>query len=106
MGFPVNMTFWSGSRGKKIGRELMQSLVVTLVTWFAGPTPGAAQIAAAPHNPPIVCVSNASRGIREVNSVNNSVIVAGRFPNSANGVAITPDGLIAAPRDDAEDDSE
>ena len=48
--------FWSTTRGRKLLRELLQTTVVSLITWFAGPTPGVAQEKPAPQASQIVCV--------------------------------------------------
>jgi YVTN family beta-propeller protein len=40
----------------------------------------------------IIYVSNAARGITEVNSLNNSVIATAPFGGNATGIAVTPDG--------------
>src|SRR5260370_5230130 len=89
--------------GRSLQGWLVQSLVITLITWFGGPTPSAGQATSrtlASH-PAIVYVSNAGGGITEINSANNSVIATAPFPNNANGVAITPDGrrMYATNRD-------
>ena len=81
---------------------LVRSVLITLITWFGGPTPGAAQNTGnAASSPPIVYVSNGGGGITEVNTANNSVIATAPFPNNANGVAVTPDGqrMYASNRD-------
>lgn len=80
-------------KGDRRTAWLLRSVLVTLVTWFAGPTPAAAQNTGnAPSVPPIVYVSNAAGGITEVNTANNSVIATAPFANNANSVAVTPDG--------------
>ena len=89
--------------GRSLQGWLVQSLVITLITWFCGPTPSAGQATstAVASPPAIVYVSNAGGGITEVNTANNSVIATAPFPNNANGVAITPDGrrMYATNRD-------
>jgi YVTN family beta-propeller protein len=75
---------------------------MTLVTWFGGPTPAAAQVASGSVPPAaIVYVSNGGGGITEINGANNSVIATAPFPNNANGVVVTPDGrrMYASNRD-------
>jgi YVTN family beta-propeller protein len=97
-----------GSRFATILREhsfrrgLQCSVLTTLVTWFGGPTPAAAQVASGSVPPAaIVYVSNGGGGITEINSANNSVIATAPFPNNANGVVVTPDGrrIYASNRD-------
>jgi len=67
---------------------LVRSALITLITWFGGPTPGAAQITGnAASNPPIVYVSNGGGGITEVNTANNSVIARAPFPSNSGEVA-------------------
>jgi DNA-binding beta-propeller fold protein YncE len=89
--------------GRFLSGWLVQTLMITLITWFGGPTPSAAQVTSAtlPSRPAIVYVSNGGGGITEVNTANNSVIATAPFPNNANGVAITPDGrrMYASNRD-------
>src|SRR5215472_6998396 len=83
-------------------KPLLQSALVTLITWFGGPTPGAAQNTGnAATNPPIVYVGNGGGGITEINAANNSVIATAPFPNNANGIVVTPDGqrIYASNRD-------
>jgi YVTN family beta-propeller protein len=80
----------------------MCSVLMTLVTWFGGPTPALAQSApGSASRPAIVYVSNGGGGITEINSANNSVIATAPFPNNANGVVVTPDGrrIYATNRD-------
>jgi YVTN family beta-propeller protein len=97
-----------GSRFATILREhafrrgSLCSVLMTLVTWFGGPTPAAAQVASVSVPPAaIVYVSNGGGGITEINSANNSVIATAPFPNNANGVVVTPDGrrMYATNRD-------
>src|SRR5215469_8966157 len=77
----------------RLRKPLLQSALVTLITWFGGPTPGAAQNTGnAATNPPIVYVGNGGGGITEINAANNSVIATAPFPNNANGIVVTPDG--------------
>jgi len=72
---------------------VLECVVITLLTWFAGPTPSAAQSnQGTSPGPAIVYVSNGGGGITEVNAANNSVIATAPFPNNANSVAVTPDG--------------
>jgi len=83
-------------------RSLVQTTVLSLLTWVWGPTPAAAQQTGnLPAGPPIVYVSNGGGGITEVNTANNSVIATAPFPSNANGVAVTPDGrrMYATNRD-------
>ncbi len=69
--------------GKLAQNWLVRSVLITLITWFGGPTPGAAQgTGNAVSNPPIVKVSNGSGGITEVNTANNSVIATAPFPSN------------------------
>lgn len=89
----TRMRSWANQRKFGSGRWVLQSVLITLVTWFGGPTPGAAQNTGnLPAGPPIVYVANAGGGITEVNAANNSVIATAPFPNNANSVAVTPDG--------------
>ena len=76
--------------------------MLSLLTWFLGPTPAAAQDSGnLPPGPAIVYVSNGGGGITEVNTANNSVIATAPFPNNANAVIVTPDGrrMYATNRD-------
>ena len=67
---------------------LVRSVLITLITWFGGPTPGAAQnTGSATTTPPIVYVSNGGGGITEVNTANNSVIATAPFPSNSGQVA-------------------
>jgi YVTN family beta-propeller protein len=72
----------------------MQSIVITLVTWFGGPTPSAAQATsnAVGSHPVIVYVTNTSGGITEVNAANNSVIATAPFGGVGAAAAVTADG--------------
>ena len=85
---------WHGIvEGARAHKTALQSVALTLITWFGGPTSGAAQnTGSLPASPPIVYVSNAGGGITEVNAANNSVIATAPFANNANGVVVTPDG--------------
>src|SRR5690348_15170564 len=79
--------------GARIRKAALQSVAITLIVWFVGPTSGAAQnTGSLPASPPIVYVSNVGGGITEVNAANNSVIATAPFANNANGVVVTPDG--------------
>src|SRR5437016_2124647 len=83
-------------------RFLVQTTMLSLLTWFLGPTPAAAQDSGnLPPGPAIVYVSNGGGGITEVNTANNSVIATAPFPNNANAVIVTPDGrrMYATNRD-------
>ncbi len=72
---------------KMAQKWLVRSVLITLITWFGGPTPGAAQDTGnAASNPPIVYVSNGGGGITEVNTANNSVIATAPFPSSRGNV--------------------
>jgi YVTN family beta-propeller protein len=104
MQFAKKVSSWATVRpGRSLQGCLGQSVVITLITWFGGPTPSAAQATSnnLASRPAIVYVSNGGGGITEVNAVNNSVIATAPFPNNANGVAITPDGrwVYASNRD-------
>lgn len=94
---------WFGYRaGATLRKTVLQSVLITLTTWFGGPTPSAAQNTGnLPPGPPIVYVSNGGGGITEINTANNSVIATAPFPNNANGVVVTPDGrrMYATNRD-------
>ena len=98
-------TSWSKSlAGGRFRKMVMQSMVITLITWFGGPTPAAAQnqnTGNGTTSPPIVYVSNGGGGITEINTANNSGIATAPFPNNANGVVVTPDGrrMYATNRD-------
>jgi YVTN family beta-propeller protein len=85
---------WFGVlKGAQLRKAAVQSILITLITWFGGPTPAAGQNNGnLPPSPPIVYVSNAGGGITEVNTANNSVIATAPFANNANSVAVTPDG--------------
>jgi hypothetical protein len=73
---------------KMAQKWLVRSVLITLITWFGGPTPGAAQDTGnAVSNPPIVYVSNGGGGITEVNTANNSVIATAPFPSNCGQVA-------------------
>ncbi|HLZ50825.1 MAG TPA: beta-propeller fold lactonase family protein [Candidatus Acidoferrum sp.] len=79
--------------GPRVHKTALQSVALTLITWFGGPTSAAAQNTGnLPASPAIVYVSNAGGGITEVNAANNSVIGTAPFANNANGVVVTPDG--------------
>jgi len=73
--------------GKLAQKWLVRSVLITLITWFGGPTPGAAQNTGnATTSPPIVYVSNGGGGITEVNTANNSVIATAPFPSNSGEV--------------------
>jgi YVTN family beta-propeller protein len=81
------------TQGTKTRRWMAQSILITLLTWFGGPTPAAGQAGEElPPGPPIVYVSNTGGGVTEVNASNNLVIATAPFANNVNGVAVTPDG--------------
>ncbi len=83
-----------GSDRSAVQKWLVQFSLITLITWFGGPVPGAAQNTDnTAFHPAIVYVSNGGGGITEINTANNSVIATAPFPNNANGVVVTPDGL-------------
>ena len=96
---------WAKSlAGGRFRKMVVQSIVITLITWFGGPTPAAAQnqnTGNGTTSRPIVYVSNGGGGITEINTANNSVIATAPFPNNANGVVVTPDGrrMYATSRD-------
>jgi len=73
---------------------LVRTLLITLITWFAGPTPGAAQNASnVTSNPPLIYVPGTAGGITEINSANNVAIATAPWSHGSNGgIAITPDG--------------
>lgn len=90
---------WKGvlrvPRNRRVLRDwLIRCVLIGAGTWIGGPTPAAEQNTgnAAP-TPAIVYVSNGGGGITEVNAANNSIIATAPFPNNANGVVVTPDGL-------------
>jgi YVTN family beta-propeller protein len=86
----------------RFARFLVQTTMLSLLTWFWGPTPAAAQDSGnLPPGPAIVYVGNGGGGITEVNTANNSVIATAPFPNNANAVIVTPAGrrLYATNRD-------
>ncbi len=77
-----------GYARKMAQKWLVRSVLITLITWFGGPTPGAAQdTGSATASPTIVYVSNGGGGITEVNTANNSIIATAPFPNSSGQVA-------------------
>src|ERR1700756_4052100 len=83
-------------------RFLVQTTMLSLLTWLLGPTPAAApDTGNPPPGPAIVYVGNGGGGITEVNPANNSVIATAPFPNNANAVIVTPDGrrMYATNRD-------
>lgn len=86
-------TRMAGHFRKGLLQWLIESLVITLITWFGGPTPSAAQVTSTDLSlhPAIVCLSHAGGQITKVNTENNSVIATAPFPNSANGVVVTPE---------------
>ncbi len=74
-------------------KPVLQSLLITLITWFGGPTSAAAQNAGnVTSNPPIVYVTNTDGGITEINATNNSVIATAPFGGIGAVAAVTPDG--------------
>jgi YVTN family beta-propeller protein len=92
----------TGRDRRRIHEWVTRSVLITLITWFSGPTPLAAQNTGnVASNPALVYVSNGGGGITEVNTVNDSVIATAPFPNNANGVVVTPDGrrMYASNRD-------
>jgi YVTN family beta-propeller protein len=83
---------WFGTfDGARLREAVLQSVVITLITWFGGPTPAAAQ-SSGQAGPAIVYVANAAGGITEINSNNNSAIATAPFPNNGSTLAVTPDG--------------
>ena len=61
-----------------------QSIAITLLSRFGGPTPGAAQNTGnLPPGPPIVYVSNRGGGITEINTANHSVVATAPFPSNS-----------------------
>ncbi len=101
----LQQALWFKSLAESRVRKLvMQSVVVTLITWFGGPTRAVSQnqnTGNGTPNPPTVYVSNGGGGITEINTANNSVIATAPFPSNANGVVVTPDGrrMYATNRD-------
>jgi YVTN family beta-propeller protein len=73
---------------------LVRSLVITLVTWFGGPAPSAAQgtINTVASHPAIVYVTNTDGGVTEINARNDSVIATAPFRGVGAAAAVTPDG--------------
>ena len=84
----------AGYPRNRLSSWLARTGLITLVTWFGSPTPGAAQSTTPDEraHPAIVYVSNGGGGITEVSAANNSVIATAPLPNTANGVAATPGG--------------
>ena len=69
-----------------------KSLALMLLSWFGGPTPGAAQDSGQfPATSPMYA-SNPGGGIAEVNARNHPVLATAPLPNNANRPAVTPDG--------------
>jgi YVTN family beta-propeller protein len=90
------------TRVMRFARSLVQTMVLSLLTWILGPTPAAAQDNGhLPPGPAIVYVGNGGGGVTEINTANNSVFATAPFPNNANGVVVTPDGrrMYATNRD-------
>lgn len=73
MRFSERVGSWFSDFGSKEFRQwVLRSTLITLFTWFGGPTPAAAQNTGnLPPGPPIVYVSNAGGGITEVNTAGN-----------------------------------
>ena len=95
-------TATENTRVMRFAQSLVQTTVLSLLTWILGPTPAAGQGAGnLPPGPPIVYVGNGGGGVTEINTANNSVIATAPFPNNANGVVVTPDGsrMYATNRD-------
>jgi YVTN family beta-propeller protein len=84
----------TGRAGRFHTGWLVQSVVITLITWFCGPTPAAAQVAAnARSNAPLIYVPGTAGGITEINSAGNVVFATAPWAHGSNGgIAITPDG--------------
>jgi hypothetical protein len=57
MGRPEKTSWFGALKGGGLRKSVLQSVIITLITWFAGPTPAAAQNAGGlPFGPPIVHV--------------------------------------------------
>src|SRR6266704_251112 len=84
----------------------VRTLLIPLIAWFAGPTPGAAQNAGnVTSNLPLIYVPGTAGGITEINSGNNVVFATAPWAHGSNGgIAITPDGARMYV-DNAEDSS-
>jgi len=74
--------------------RLVRMLLITLIAWFGGPTPGAAQNTAnVASKPPLIYVPGTAGGITEINSANNVAFATAPWAHGSNGgIAITPDG--------------
>src|SRR5262249_20770449 len=95
-------SLFTSQSGGLFRNPVIQGMLMTLVTWFGGPTLAAAQnTGSLPPGPPIVYVSDGGGGITEINTANKSVIATAPFPSNANGVVVTPDGrrMYATNRD-------
>lgn len=86
--------------GRRTPRKgALKSLLLMLLSWFGGPTPGAAQDPGQfPAIPPMYA-SNPGGGIAEISAGNNSVLATEPLPNGANRPAVTPDGRCVGNRD-------
>jgi hypothetical protein len=63
MGRPEKTSWFGALNGGGLRKSVLQSVFTTLITWFAGPTPAAAQNAGGrPFGPPIVHVIDAPFG--------------------------------------------
>jgi YVTN family beta-propeller protein len=73
---------------------LVRTLLITLIAWFAGPMPSAAQNTAnVTSNASLIYVPGTANGITEINSANNVVFATAPWAHGSNGgIAITPDG--------------
>jgi len=88
-------TSWSGTQtGASVWGSLLHSVLITLATWFGGPTTAAAQVKGdATSNPPLIYVPSTAGGITEVNSAGNVVFGTAPWAHGSNGgIAITSDG--------------
>lgn len=82
-----------GIPGRRAPRKgALKSLVLMLLSWFGGPTPGAAQDSGQFPAVPPMYASNPGGGIVEVNARNNPVLATAPLPNSANRPEVTQDG--------------
>jgi hypothetical protein len=72
MGRPGKASRFTILVGAGFRKSLLQSLFVTLITWFGGPTPGAAQSTVKfPVSPLLVYVTNTDGGGTKANSANS-----------------------------------
>ena len=63
MGRSEKTSWFKALEGGALQKSVLQSVFITLITWFAGPTPAAAQYTGSlPFGPPIVHVTDAPFG--------------------------------------------